>query len=866
LELIVFSLRLQVKFRVPLPPGVSSATLLPKLIRTKDVKQLQDGNAQPQKPKLTKCLNTLDLTSLGIGSCCGTGMYLVAGMVAQKIAGPGVIISFIIAAIASIFSGACYAEFGVRVPHTSGSAYMYSYVAVGEFVAFIIGWNMILEYLIGESIPFPLTPILGLVINLCEIPTGTSACACALSSSFDSLTGNAIARTISESIGTIFGKPPDFIAFGITLLMTCVLAMGASKSVIFNHSLNAVNLATWVFVMAAGLFYVDTKTWSEHQGFLPYGWSGVFSGAATCFYAFIGFDIIATTGEEAHNPQKSIPKAIVGSLVVVLIAYVSVSLVLTLVVPYDHINTGAALVQMWSYVNAPKCRAVVAIGATAGLSVAMFGSMFPMPRVIYAMAQDGLIFRQLSQLWQRTNVPGLATIGSGLAAALVALTVRLEILVEMMSIGTLLAYTLVSTCVLVLRYQPHSTSLVELLPAQLRTPVAPGTASDSRSHVTPAEVLEVPGKLTIKRVTRGMSDSDDSFIDDSPEGFLGGRDDQFLVSDRSENKFYGSVHGAPTGPTGQPTAFDAMGLNFVTRKIHDYAYLCPGFFPWINPGQATAESGMYVTKLVGIMFGLIFFLDLFAAIGWSGGFAFFIYFVLFIGIFVILLIISRQPQNRYALAFLTPGLPFIPAIAITVNVYLIFKLSILTLVRFTVWMSLGFVMYFYYGITHSSLEQTSDDLELHVDKDYVRMHSALFYIFYVLKPNLLLSLLVLQSKHVEEKAVWDQQSYNQTHEPVWASKEIKQPSKQRYNYGKSSSSSVQGSSRSGHGSAATKPGRSTTNPNRPGPPPPPAGAGQANGSGPGAGSGSGSNPPMERQYTGQFSMFVDEGQFPKWED
>ncbi|XP_023161981.2 probable cationic amino acid transporter isoform X1 [Drosophila hydei] len=795
----------KVKFRLPLPPGVSSTTLLPKLIRTKDVKQLQDGNAQPTKPKLTKCLNTLDLTSLGIGSCCGTGMYLVAGLVAQKMAGPGVVISFIIAAIASIFSGACYAEFGVRVPHTSGSAYMYSYVAVGEFVAFIIGWNMILEYLIG-----------------------TSACACALSSSFDSLTGNAIATAMSESIGTIFGKPPDFIAFGITLIMTSVLAMGASKSVIFNHTLNAINLATWVFVMAAGLFYVDTKTWSEHQGFLPYGWSGVFSGAATCFYAFIGFDIIATTGEEAHNPQKSIPKAIVGSLIVVLIAYVSVSLVLTLVVPYDHINVGAALVQMWSYVNAPKCRAVVAVGATAGLSVAMFGSMFPMPRVIYAMAQDGLIFRQLSHLWQRTNVPGLATLGSGLAAALVALTVRLDILVEMMSIGTLLAYTLVSTCVLVLRYQPHSTSLVELLPAQLRTPLAPGTATDP--HARPSEVLE-PTKLTIKRVTRGMSDSDDSFIDDSPEGYLGGRDDQFLVSDRSENKFYGSVHGAPTGPTGQATAFDTMGLNFITRKIHDYAYLCPGFFPWVNPGQATSESGMYVTKLVGIMFGLIFFLDLFAAIGWSGGLAIFIYIILFIGIFVILLIISRQPQNRYALAFLTPGLPFIPAIAITVNIYLIFKLSILTLIRFTVWMTLGFIMYFYYGITHSSMEQTSDELELHVDKDY--------------------------SKNVDDKAVWDQQSYNQTHEPVWASKEVKQSTKQRYSYGKNATAGGQAGN------------RNTSNASKSGPdaaaapatdaraaPVPPANARSAEGR----------SRPLEHQYTGQFSMFVDEGQFPTWDD
>uniref|UniRef100_A0A1B0BB70 Cationic amino acid transporter C-terminal domain-containing protein n=1 Tax=Glossina palpalis gambiensis TaxID=67801 RepID=A0A1B0BB70_9MUSC len=160
-------------------------------------------------------------------------------------------------------------------------------------------------------------------------------------------------------------------------------------------------------------------------------------------------------------------------------------------------------------------------------------------------------------------------------------------------------------------------------------------------------------------------------------------------------------------------------------------------------------AGMYVTKLVGLMFGLIFFLDLFAAIGLSGGFAIFIYFILFIGIFVILLIISRQPQNRYALAFLTPGLPFIPAIAITVNIYLIFKLSILTLVRFTIWMSLGFVMYFYYGITHSTLEQTTEELELKVDKDYNKNRTSR-----------------------EEKAVWDQPSYmNQNHEPVWASKD-----------------------------------------------------------------------------------------------
>uniref|UniRef100_A0A182TR56 Cationic amino acid transporter C-terminal domain-containing protein n=1 Tax=Anopheles melas TaxID=34690 RepID=A0A182TR56_9DIPT len=585
------------KFSIPMPGGGTGLALFSKLIRTKDLHKLQEEDPNSTKPKLTKCLTTLDLTSLGVGSCCGTGMYLVAGMVARNIAGPGVVLSFFIAAVASIFSG----------------------------------------------------------------------------------------------------RPPDFIAFGITLVMTFILALGASKSVLFNNVLNTVNLASWVFILTAGLFYVDTNTWTEHEGFLPFGWSGVFTGAATCFYAFIGFDIIATTGEEAHNPQKSIPKAIVGSLVIVLIVYVTSSFILTLVVPYDHIDSGSALVQMWTYVGAPKCRALVAIGATAGLSVAMFGSMFPMPRVIYAMAQDGLVFRQLSQLWAKTGVPGIATIGSGIAASLVALTVQLEVLVEMMSIGTLLAYTLVSTCVLILRYQPHSTSLVDLLPAQLRTPQPPSTPDPSTQQSVKANVM-------IKKITRGSPDSDDSY-DDSPDGYMG-RDDQFLVTDRTENKFY----------------------------------------------------GMFVTKLVGLMYVCIFLLDLFMAIGLTGAFYSLAYTVLVFSIIWILLVISRQPQNRYALSFLTPGLPFIPTIAITVNIYLIFKLSILTLVRFTVWMTLGLIMYFYYGITHSSLENPSEEFELTVDNNgsaaqnlQINVPSTTTTTTTTNKPS--------KRQRTERTAVWDRHGY-----------------------------------------------------------------------------------------------------------
>ncbi|CAK9818017.1 Probable cationic amino acid transporter [Anthophora quadrimaculata] len=702
--------------------------LFGKFIRTKNPESLhgEQGKTGPEplhptdsKQKLQKCLTTLDLTSLGVGSCVGTGMYLVAGMVARSVAGPGVVISFIIAAIASIFSGACYAEFGVRVPHTTGSAYMYSYVTVGELIAFIIGWNMILEYLIG-----------------------TSACACALSACLDALANGAVSGAIANSVGTLFGRPPDFLAFIITILMMLLMAAGVKKSLVFNNVLNAINLAVWVFVMTAGMFYVDGDNWSgEGKSFLPYGWSGVFTGAATCFYAFIGFDIIATTGEEATNPKRSIPLAIVTSLIIILLAYVTSSMVLTLIVPYDEVDQDSALVQMFGQVGAYKCKYIVAVGALAGLTVSMFGSMFPMPRIVYAMAQDGLIFKTLSQVWPATGTPAIATLTSGVCAALAALLIQLEVLVEMMSIGTLLAYTLVSTCVLILRYQPHTTNLVELLPPSLRTPCrSPTKETQGNGQVTYGKELR-PDQLTtalnsvqaaqsemtasnsgqrimVRRVRRCNSsspDSDDTYGAEEDEVGLG-KDDQYLVSDRTENKFYGSVHAAAAasscGSTHQyPGNRPIIGppLNYLQRRLQAVQYLCPDIFPWVDRGPATEMSGRYVMMLVGILYLLILIFDLIIVcnMGNMRTFTTVMMFAFLFAIIGVLLAISRKPQNRKSMMFMTPGLPFVPAIAVTVNIYLIFKLSILTLVRFTVWMILGFIMYFYYGIKHSSLEEGS---------------------------------------------------------------------------------------------------------------------------------------------------------------
>ncbi|ELK13601.1 Putative cationic amino acid transporter [Pteropus alecto] len=349
-----------------------------RILRTKPVESMLEGTGATTAhgTKLAQVLTTVDLISLGVGSCVGTGMYVVSGLVAKEMAGPGVIVSFIIAAVASILSGVCYAEFGVRVPKTTGSAYTYSYVTVGEFVAFFIGWNLILEYLIG-----------------------TAAGASALSSMFDSLANHTISHWMVDSVGTLNGlgkgeeSYPDLLALVIAVVVTIIVALGVKNSVGFNNVLNVLNLAVWVFIMIAGLFFINGKYWAEGQ-FLPHGWSGVLQGAATCFYAFIGFDIIATTGEEAKNPNTSIPYAITASLVICLTAYVSVSMILTLMVPYYAIDTESPLMEMFVAHGFYAAKFIVAIGSVAGLTVSLLGSLFPMPRVIYAMAGDGLLFRE----------------------------------------------------------------------------------------------------------------------------------------------------------------------------------------------------------------------------------------------------------------------------------------------------------------------------------------------------------------------------------------------------------------------------------------------------------------------------------------
>ncbi|XP_002730760.1 solute carrier family 7 member 14 [Saccoglossus kowalevskii] len=662
--------------------GFSWSELLERLLRKKAIDSSAEIANVPISGSLSKCLSTMDLVSLGVGSCIGTGMYVVSGLVARNVAGPAVILSFMIAAFASILSGVCYAEFGVRVPKTTGSAYMYSYVTVGEFCAFIIGWNLILEYLIG-----------------------TAAGASALSSCFDSLVHHKISHFMLDNVGQ-FGihtkSYPDLLACVIVIVMTLVITAGVKKSVGFNNALNALNVAVWVFIMVAGLFYVKSENWTD--GFMPYGFSGVITGAATCFYAFIGFDIIATTGEEARQPSKSIPIAIVLSLLICLTAYVSVSIILTLMVPYYDISPESPLLEMFVQNDAYSAKYVVAIGAICGLTVSLLGSLFPMPRVMYAMSSDGLLFRFMSRINDVTKTPAIATIISGFIAAIMALLIGLQDLIEMMSIGTLLAYTIVSMCVLILRYQPHVDS---------------GFALQTTSEYDIVEEEEEDALARQKKEAQAaMYAGEESVLKEAgPEKLIPKTDSE---QDEAPKMRYGAVEP-------EPDNFKTYNeANFTLSRLREGAY--KSYHQGRNliglPDKSqlpTAHSGKLVTYLTLFLFAVIFVFSSLVIYGrsylQSGNAWLIILVIIFLGlIFFCILKIYQQPQNPERLKFMAPCVPFLPIVAMFINIYLMLKLSYLTWIRFAIWLIVGFVIYFGYGIWNSNLATRCSDIS-RVTKD-----------------------------------------------------------------------------------------------------------------------------------------------------
>ncbi|CAL4121108.1 unnamed protein product [Meganyctiphanes norvegica] len=408
-----------------------------RMSRTKQI------SSDVMETPLNRCLSTMDITLLGIGNMIGAGIYVLTGTVAKNAAGPAIILSFLLAGFVSLLAALCYAEFGARIPK-AGSAYVYTYVTIGEFLAFVIGWNIVLEHMIGAA-----------------------SVARAWSGYCDSLFEGAVSRNMIKLLGHMpagqLADYPDFLAFTVILVYCGILSLGVKGSTLLNSIFTIINLCILFFVIAVGYYFADLLNWESVEsggnapgGFCPYGFSGIITGAATCFYAFVGFDSIATAGEEARSPARSLPIATIISMAVVTAVYVLVSSSLTLMVPYNTLNPAAAMPDAFSANGAWWAKYVVSIGALCGLTTSLMGSLFTLPRCVYAMAADGLLFSWLAKVNDKSQVPVINLAFCGLLSALLALLFDIEKLVEFMSIGTLMAYTIVSASVIILRYQPAS--------------------------------------------------------------------------------------------------------------------------------------------------------------------------------------------------------------------------------------------------------------------------------------------------------------------------------------------------------------------------------------------------------------------------
>jgi APA family basic amino acid/polyamine antiporter len=411
------------------------------LLRRKSVTQLQADALTDQR--LKRALGATNLTALGIGAIIGTGIFVLTGTVAAQNAGPAVILSFVLAGVASIFAALCYSEFASLVP-MAGSAYTYGYASLGELFAWIIGWDLILEYALGAvtvSIGWS-----GYVVSFLhdlgiDIPAQLSAAR-----------GTLITLADGTQVTAIFNLPAVIIIGLVTLL----LVIGIRESATINNVIVFVKVAVVLLFIVGAVYAVNPANWHP---FIPantgvrgqFGWSGVMQGAAIVFFAYIGFDAVSTAAQEAKNPQRDMPIGIIGSLLICTVLYILVAGVATGVMSYRDLNVPDPIAVAADHAGLGWMSSLIKLGAIAGLSSVILVMLLGQSRVFWTMADDGLLPEFVSRIHPKFQTPWITTIVTGVVVAFFAAILPIRDAASLVSIGTLLAFVIVSIGVLVLR-------------------------------------------------------------------------------------------------------------------------------------------------------------------------------------------------------------------------------------------------------------------------------------------------------------------------------------------------------------------------------------------------------------------------------
>ncbi|XP_033829200.1 cationic amino acid transporter 4 [Periophthalmus magnuspinnatus] len=578
---------------------------------------------------LKRCLNTLDLTLMGVGGMVGSGLYVLTGTVAKNMVGPAVILSFAIAGFASLLSALCYAEFGARIPKT-GSAYMFTYVSVGEVWAFLIGWNVVLENMIGGA-----------------------ATARAWSGYLDSVFNHAI-QNYTESHIMSWNVPflahyPDLLAAGILLVASLFISFGVQVSSYLNHIFSLISMCVIVFVLVFGFMLAEPANWSPKEGgFAPFGLSGILAGSASCFYAFVGFDVIASSSEEAKNPQKAIPIATAVSLALAATAYILVSTVLTLIVPWYSLDPDSALSDAFFRRGYSWAGLIVVIGSLCAMSTVLLCNLYSLPRIIYAMAEDGLFFSFFARVNPVTKVPVNAILVFGFFMSIIALIFDLQALVQFLSIGTLLAYTFVAASVIVLRFQPEKATVKNGISPNANAEPSPAPSESQTFKEDSGELKQYESfsdKLQLVERTKVKERRAAGQLKACYEPYLG--------------RFVGDFE------PGEVVAFCVLILLVSAASLSAV----------LTFGNQPLELPLWSFSMLIVIFSLAFVISL--ALIWA-----------------------HEPQKDTK-TFQVPLVPLIPGASILVNVFLMMKFSAMTWIRFAVWIGIGLVVYFGYGIWHS---------------------------------------------------------------------------------------------------------------------------------------------------------------------